>query len=445
MQVRFLLATPTFTCSKYRKRISAILHGPAPSLPACTMFLTDPGAVEALMARHAWHETPCGVPTSWEACLQHALRHMLDSATPMFIVWGEGETFFYNDAYVPILGRRHPEALGRAFREVWPDAYPVVAPAVAQAMSGHAAGFVDVPFTLTRNGAEEQAWFSFTYSPLRRLDGSVRGFACVVTETTDMHAWKRSDAALQDARLRLEAALEAAQVGIWNWNIGENRVYADANLARLFGISERDADGGPIEAFLAAIHPDDAVGVSTHIERALVTGEPFSDSYRVRRGDGGYRHVEARGKVRFGADGQPEWLPGIALDVSAQKEAEAELLRSERALMESEARFRVIANAMPQAVWSTRADGFHDYYNDQWYAFTGMPPGSTDGDGWNAIFHPDDQPAAWEKWRHSLASGEPYEIEYRLRHHTGQYRWVLGRALPVRGENGEIVRWMGTC
>lgn len=533
------------------------------------MFLTDPGAagspgvVEALMARHAWHETPSGAPASWEACLQHALRQMLDSAIPMFIVWGSGETFFYNDAYVPILGRRHPEALGRSFSEVWPEAYPLVAPAVARAMSGHPARFADAPFTLTRNGSEEQAWFSFTYSPLRRLDGTVRGFACVVAETTGMHAWKRSDAALQDARLRLEAALEAAQVGTWNWNIRDNRLYADPNLARLFGVSAREADGGPVEAFLAAIHPDDVVRVRTLIEHALVTGEPFSDSYRVRRADGSYRHVEARGKVRFDADGQPEWLPGIALDVSAQKEAEAELLRSEarfrhlaesnvlgivryrgdgalldpnqafldilrvsradyersglswraltspewgeageralaqlgatgvmepvetevlrsgggrvqvyigaanfdgqadegiawmldisgiraaeRALVESEARFRVIANAMPQAVWSTRADGFHDYYNEQWYAFTGMPQGSTDGDGWNAIFHPDDQPAAWEKWRHSLSSGEPYEIEYRLRHHTGQYRWVLGRALPVRGENGEIVRWMGTC
>ena len=100
---------------------------------------------------------------------------------------------------------------------------------------------------------------------------------------------------------------------------------------------------------------------------------------------------------------------------------------------------------MPQMVWSTLPDGSHDYYNAQWYAFTGVPEGSTDGEGWNGMFHPDDQERAWARWRHSLSTGDPYEIEYRLRHHSGQYRWTLGRALPVRNEDGEIIRWVGTC
>ena len=107
--------------------------------------------------------------------------------------------------------------------------------------------------------------------------------------------------------------------------------------------------------------------------------------------------------------------------------------------------FRQLADAMPQMVWSTLPDGAHDYYNAQWYAFTGVPEGSTDGEGWNGMFHPDDQERAWARWRHSLETGEPYEIEYRLRHHSGAYRWTLGRALPVRNEDGQIVRWVGTC
>jgi PAS domain S-box-containing protein len=119
--------------------------------------------------------------------------------------------------------------------------------------------------------------------------------------------------------------------------------------------------------------------------------------------------------------------------------------RTENALRESEERFRAIANSIDQLIWATRPDGFHDYYNQRWYEYTGVPEGSTDGAEWNGMFHPDDQERAWKTWRHSLRTGEPYHIEYRLRHRSGQYRWVLGRAQPVRDEEGRISRWYGTC
>ncbi|MBJ6122390.1 sensor histidine kinase [Sphingomonas mollis] len=122
--------------------------------------------------------------------------------------------------------------------------------------------------------------------------------------------------------------------------------------------------------------------------------------------------------------------------------AEAE---QRHALEQSELRFRTLADTMPQMVWSTLPDGFHDYYNARWYDFTGTAVGSTDGEGWNDIFHPDDQDRAWAVWRHSLETGDPYQIEYRLRHFDGTYRWVLGRALPIRDDAGKIIRWFGTC
>ncbi|MEO7410112.1 MAG: PAS domain-containing protein, partial [Sphingomicrobium sp.] len=98
-----------------------------------------------------------------------------------------------------------------------------------------------------------------------------------------------------------------------------------------------------------------------------------------------------------------------------------------------------------QMVWSTLPDGFHDYYNKRWYDFIGVPDGSTDGEAWTGMFHPDDQEQALAKWRHSLATGDPYEVEYRLRHHSGEYRWTIGRAMPIRDAEGRIIRWLGTC
>jgi PAS domain S-box-containing protein len=127
------------------------------------------------------------------------------------------------------------------------------------------------------------------------------------------------------------------------------------------------------------------------------------------------------------------------------RQLEAELIAAKDALRESDARFETLADALPHLVWSALPDGYHDYYNARWYEYTGVEPGSTDGEGWNAMFHPDDRERAWAAWRESLATGEPYEIEYRLRHRSGEYRWTIGRAQPMRGEDGRIVRWIGTC
>ncbi len=124
---------------------------------------------------------------------------------------------------------------------------------------------------------------------------------------------------------------------------------------------------------------------------------------------------------------------------------DADLVAARNALRDSELSFRTFADALPHMVWSTLPDGFHDYYNARWYEFTGVPDGSTDGEAWNGMFHPDDQERAWSAWRKCLESGDPYQIEYRLRHHSGDYRWTIGRAIAVRNPAGEIVRWIGTC
>jgi PAS domain S-box-containing protein len=120
-------------------------------------------------------------------------------------------------------------------------------------------------------------------------------------------------------------------------------------------------------------------------------------------------------------------------------------LARENALQSAGPAFHALADTMPQMVWSTLPDGSHDYYNARWYEFTGVPVGLTDGEGWADMFHEEDQPHAWKRWSHSLATGEPYEVEYRLRHRSGDYRWMIGRALPILDGNGEIQRWIGTC
>ncbi len=242
-------------------------------------------------------------------------------------------------------------------------------------------------------------------------------------------------------------ALEASEyVGAWDWDVATDRLVADARFSEMYGVDPAiGLAGAPLATFNRALHPDDADRARDEIVALLDSGDLYVSEYRLAVPGRPLRWVLVRGQVYRDHDGTPNRFPGVAVDITDRKAREAELADAVTALAESEAQFRAIADSMPQMVWATRPDGFHDYYNARWYEFTGMEVGSTDGEAWNDMFHPEDQARAWELWCHSLTTGDPYEIEYRLRHHSGVYRWALGRAMPVRNEAGEIVRWFGTC
>lgn len=235
-------------------------------------------------------------------------------------------------------------------------------------------------------------------------------------------------------------ALEAAGgIGTWDWDVPSDLIYSDRHFAEFYGVDpERAIAGVPISEFMGGIHPEDREAVGDVINNAIETGEVFSTEYRTINRDGEIKWVLARGRCTHDEAGKPLRFPGAAVDITERKAMEA-------ALLESEARFEAIVNSIDQLIWATRPDGYHDYYNARWYEYTGVPAGSTDGEAWNGMFHEEDQERAWALWRHSLETGDPYHIEYRLRHHSGEYRWVIGRAQPFRNEKGQIMRWYGTC
>lgn len=113
---------------------------------------------------------------------------------------------------------------------------------------------------------------------------------------------------------------------------------------------------------------------------------------------------------------------------------------------ESAAQFELICDTMPQMIWTTRPDGFHDYFSQRWYDYTGLKPEECRGLNWVLPFHPDDLAIAGKRWMHSLATGDEYLTEYRCMRRDGVWRWMLGRALPLRDTiTGKIVKWFGTC
>ena len=113
---------------------------------------------------------------------------------------------------------------------------------------------------------------------------------------------------------------------------------------------------------------------------------------------------------------------------------------------ENEQQFQLICETMPQMLWTTTPTGMHDWFSKRWYEYTGLTEANSIGMGWQNPFHPEDMPAAETRWAHSLATGDEYATEYRCRKYDGQWRWMLGRALPLRDpKNGKIMKWFGSC
>jgi PAS domain S-box-containing protein len=133
-----------------------------------------------------------------------------------------------------------------------------------------------------------------------------------------------------------------------------------------------------------------------------------------------------------------------AKQYEARKSIEDALRDRERLLADSERRFRVLAEAIPVICWTADASGWIDWYNHRWYEYTGQTSDDAAGWGWQAAHHPDDFFEVMRRWPESIASGEPFEMEYRLRRYDGEYHWFLARAEPLRADDGSIIRWYGS-
>ena len=200
------------------------------------------------------------------------------------------------------------------------------------------------------------------------------------------------------------------------------------------------APGEPLGAgWIKALHPDDVPLTLNVFAAALGLGEPVDVDYRINvGGKGEFRWMRARAYPRRDADGAIIRWYGVVEDIHDRRLAEARLRASED-------QFRVLAQTVPNQVWAGRPDGYLYWFNDQVYAYSGIEPGTLNGvTEWTSIIHPDDLLTAAEAWSRSLAAGEIYETEFRIRRADGTYRWFLVRAEPVRSADGSIARWVGT-
>lgn len=198
------------------------------------------------------------------------------------------------------------------------------------------------------------------------------------------------------------------------------------------------------------INPDDAIGRSVvsiigeeafsirkpYMEKAL-KGEKVRFSATIELTSKEVREVEQIYDPDFALDGSVKGFIAMAYDITEQK-------RAERIAQENEARFRSLAEVMPQLVWVTDSDGKLIWVNENWTRVTGLSFKETLNNGWLTALHPEDRVSTILDWQETLQTGGGTAKEYRLRMVDGSYRWHVSRAIPIRDDLGKVVRWVGT-
>jgi PAS domain S-box-containing protein len=274
-------------------------------------------------------------------------------------------------------------------------------------------------------------WVAATAYPLHDVTGQVREVVLVHEDTT---ARRRAEAAVVESEEKLRLLADTIPQLAWMARPDGHIFWYNRRSYEYTGLTQERLDGWGWQALL---DPDVSATVLEGWKGAIASGVTFEMVFPLKGADGRFRPFLTRVNPLKEEDGRVRYWFGTNTDIADQK-------RAEIALRESEQRFRQLADAMPQIVWTARPDGVIDYHNRRWYEFTGLPE-ATGHDGWGRILHPDDAPPAAESWDNSLRSGGPFEMEVRLLDRRQQsYRWHLIRTVAVHDAAGAVAHWFGT-
>ena len=233
---------------------------------------------------------------------------------------------------------------------------------------------------------------------------------------------------------RLNIAMQATGLGMWELNMQTDELIYNSRYLEILGFPENEI---PLHAdIMKHLHPDDVTERNRAVQLATETGL-LNLEIRIIHPDNSIHWIKGRGKIFYDENNEPVKQLGTIMDITEQKNAE-------EAYKLSIERFRLLADSMPQFIWTGDAAGNLDYYNQAVYNYSGLTPQEVTAGGWIQIVHPEDRDENIAAWIEAVTSGTDFLFEHRFRRFDGEYRWQLSRALPQRDSAGIIQMWVGT-
>jgi PAS domain S-box-containing protein len=389
-------------------------------------FLSGGGESGQIIRSINWSTTPLGEPATWPHSLQTTISILLHSHVPMFIVWGPSGALFFNDACRPLIGEQPVQAMGQPAHATFAGQWRTLGPVLDQVMLGKPVNLPDITYFINRRGYTEATPFTFSCIPIPNESGKTGGMLVTATENTTRLV----------ADHKIHRLADSIPVMLW---ITRPDGYCTYVNQKWYDYTGQTPDKTLGHDWLTVVHEDDIEHMQRGFQEANAKQVPFNLEYRIRGADGIYRWILDSGSPMFDAAGVFEGYIGSVINIDQRKQAEDAVRHSER-------QFRQLADSMPQIVWTANADGYVDYYNKQWYRLIGEE--NQFGDNSFLIHvHPNDQARCIESWHNVVRSGEPYEIEFRfkIKYPVEGYQWFLVRALPIKNDSGQIIKWYGTC
>lgn len=415
---------------------------------------------------HDWAVTPLGPLETWPQSLRTAVNLMLNARQPMFVLWGPERIFLHNDAYIPILGARETEALGRFVGDVWPEIYDDARELIDPAFQGIPTWTENRRRVVHPDGPPRVGWYTVSYTPIHDEAGAVAGVFTAVTDATEhvvaeqrlsflLHLSEQLRACTDPVQITAIAArelaehLDVARVGFSQVDPSEQSVTVLSDCSRK-GLDSVAGTVRPMMRLGPALIDRLRAGRVVRIDD--IATDPLTADHAEGYGARGLMVAPLIRDGRFTAliffhEPEPRaWTDGeaaLAEDVAARTWSALTRARAEAALQESESRFRAMADQAPAPIWVTAASGEMAFANQAFGDLAGRDPAGITGDVWIEMLHPDDLSGVLAARSSARLHNDPYSFEARFRRPDGGWRTMLASARPRVTPDGGFEGYVG--